>query len=147
VFSSTSQRRPATLVAWAADDDEELALLRIDPFPDMPCLPGIAPDIGVPELGSDVFLLGFPLGNQALQEGRQVIASTFRGIVSRSVGSYLQVDAAVHPGQSGGPAIDAEGRVIGLVTAMQAVDAVAGSSAIGFITPIAAVAKIWPPPQ
>lgn len=147
VFTGESTRRPARLVRWASSGNDDLALLRIDSFEGMPILEQLDLDVGDPPGGSDVYLIGFPLGKRALQAGDTMIASTFRGIVSRKVGHFLQVDAAVHPGQSGGPAIDAEGRVIGLVTAMQAVDAVAGSSAIGFITPIAAVSKVWPPPQ
>ncbi len=34
--------------------------------------------------------VGFPLGKRAMQEGDLVEASAFRGIVSRSVGPYLQ---------------------------------------------------------
>ncbi len=147
VFTGTPTRRPARLVRWAASGTDDLALVRIEPFEGMPVLESLDLDVGDPLPGSDVYLIGFPLGKEAMQAGDTMIASTFRGIVSRKVEHFLQVDAAVHPGQSGGPAIDAEGRVIGLVTAMQAVDAVAGSSAIGFITPIAQVRKIWPPPQ
>jgi len=147
VFTETSTRHPARLVRWASAGNDDLALLRIEPFDGMPMLESLDLDVGDPPGGSDVYLIGFPLGKRALQDGDLMTASTFRGIVSRKVGHFLQVDAAVHPGQSGGPAIDAEGRVIGLVTAMQAVDAVAGSSAIGFITPIVAAGKLWPPPE
>ncbi|MHC4079197.1 MAG: trypsin-like peptidase domain-containing protein, partial [Planctomycetota bacterium] len=119
VFTTTDKRLPARLVAWASDDDEDLALLKITPFAGMPCLPGIDTKVALPRAGTEVFVLGFPLGTEAMQEGQKVIASTFRGIVSRSVGSYLQVDAAVHPGASGGPLIDGRGRVLGVVVGMQ----------------------------
>ena len=145
VFSGQDARHPAELVDWAGDEQDDLALLKIEPFEDMPQLDGIDLDLEVPQRGSEVFLLGFPLGKHAMQQGDTVIASTFRGIVSRVLDSYLQVDAAVHPGASGGPLIDGQGRVVGVVVGMQAVDRNAGSSAIGYIIPIGNARKIWPP--
>ncbi len=147
VFSTTDKRIPATLEAWTNNDDEDLALLKIEPFKGMPCLPGVDVDLPPPPRGTEVFVLGFPLGTKALQEGRKVIASTFRGIVSRSVGSYLQVDAAVHPGNSGGPLIDRRGRVLGVVVGMQRANREGASSAMGFIIPIREAQTLWPPPK
>lgn len=146
-FSGESTRHAARLVSWAGDDEQDLALLKIEPFEGMPHLP--APDLTLepPPRGADVYLIGFPLGKKALQRGDVMLASTFRGIVSRDVGQYLQVDAAVHPGASGGPLIDSSGQVLGVVTAMQAVDRTAGSSAIGYVIPISRASEIWPPPD
>ena len=76
-----------------------------------------------------------------------MIASTFRGIISRSVESYLQVDAAVHPGASGGPLIDGAGHVLGVVVGMQSTPDSGGANQIGYIIPVADVAEIWPPPE
>jgi S1-C subfamily serine protease len=82
----------------------------------------------------------------AIQQGKTVFASTFRGIVSRYVRDRLQVDAAVHPGASGGPLIDSDGKVLGVVVAMQRTDDRGGtSSAMGYIIPVSEVAAIWPP--
>lgn len=146
VFSGNSVRHPARLVRWAGEGSEDLALLKIERFPDMPHLPGVDLSVEAPPQGLDVFLIGFPLGKRALQQGDMMIASTFRGIVSRQVDPYLQVDAAVHPGASGGPLIDGNGRILGVVTAMQALDRSAGSSSIGYIIPISRASSIWPPP-
>ncbi len=145
VFSGRDDRHPARLVQWRNDDREDLALLRIEPFEGMPAVSAFDVDLDPPPSGSEVFLMGFPLGKRVLHDGDRVIASTFKGIVSRSVDSYLQVDAAVHPGASGGPLIDGEGRVRGVVVGMQTVDERAGSSAIGYIIPVAEIRKVWPP--
>ncbi len=147
VFSGQAFRHNATLVAWNAEDTADLALLKIEPFDSMPHLDGLDLERPSPARGTEVFLLGFPLGKRAMQQGDTMIASTFRGIVSRQVGAYLQVDAAVHPGASGGPVIDSHGNVIGVVVGMQVVDRVAGSSAIGYTIPIADVRSVWPPPN
>jgi S1-C subfamily serine protease len=145
VFSGTQERHHAELVK-VADDDIDLALVRIDPFEGMPHLNDFNLESATPEPGGDLYLLGFPLGNFALQEGRTVIASTFRGILSRIVDGSLQVDAGVHPGNSGGPITDPLGRVIGIVTSVQATPEQTAVYTIGYGIPIADAASIWPPP-
>lgn len=146
VFSGDSRRHPATLVKVAADDREDLALLKIEPFEDMPFLEAPELDAPPPARGTEVFLIGFPLGKRVFHEGDTMLASTFKGVLSRVLDDYLQVDAAVHPGASGGPLIDGSGKVIGIVVGMQTVDENASSSAIGYIIPVAHLEKLWPPP-
>lgn len=59
-----------------------------------------------------VTILGFPLGLPfTVTEG---IISAARQIVDGQV--FIQTDAAVNPGNSGGPMVDAQGRVIGMTT-------------------------------
>ena len=144
VFTESDQRHAAELVNIAQEGDEDVALIRITPFEGMPVLTGFDPKAAVPEPGSEVYLFGFPLGTYAVQEGDRVIASTLKGILSRRVGPYIQVDAGVHPGLSGGPATDASGHVIGLVTSVQATPMGDIVAVIGYVLPIAGVEKIWP---
>lgn len=142
VFSDTSRRYPAEVARNASSAD--LALVKIEPFDYMPYLKDFSTETRPPEPGSDVYLFGFPLGNFALQEGERVIASTFRGILSRRVGENLQVDAGVHPGNSGGPITDRKGRVLGVVVSVQAMPDQSAVYTIGYGIPIAAAAEIWP---
>lgn len=144
VFSGTSRRHPAEVVRSASGSD--LALLKIEPFDYMPYLQDFTAETRPPEPGTDVYLFGFPLGNFALQEGERVIASTFRGILSRRVGESLQVDAGVHPGNSGGPITDRGGRVLGVVVSVQAMPDRSAVYTIGYGIPIGAAEEIWPPP-
>lgn len=120
-------------------------MIKIEPFDGMPHLARFDVDEASPSPGSEVYLFGFPLGMHALQEGERVIASTFKGILSRVVDPYLQVDAGVHPGNSGGPVTDAAGRVVGVVTAGQRLPEGDLVFTIGYAIPIERVAKIWPP--
>lgn len=145
VFHKTDQRHPARIVGLLTEGRQDLALLEIQPFDGMPFIPEVDVQAPHPEEGREVFVIGFPLGNQTLQEGKRVIASTFRGIVSRYVEPYLQVDAAVHPGASGGPMIDGTGKLLGIVVGRQKTDSYGGASlAMGFIIPIEDAAGLWP---
>ncbi len=145
VFSGTDRRCPVEIVSIAHENEEDLALLRIEPFEGMPFIADFDTEAQVPNPGEDVYLFGFPLGNFALQQGDTVIASTFRGIISRLVDGKIQVDAGVHPGNSGGPVTDANGRIIGVVTSVQALPDRSAVYTIGYALPITDAKKIWPP--
>jgi serine protease Do len=71
----------------------------------------LAPE--VPGLGAEVFALGAPLGIEfTLTEGR--ISAMARQVDLAVPLKLLQHDAAVNPGSSGGPLVDAEGRLLGM---------------------------------
>ncbi len=144
VFSGDSTRYRAKVHA-IAKGGVDLALIKIEPFEGMPTLEDFRTDIRPPVPGSDIFLFGFPLGHLAVQEGETVIASTFRGILSRNVGGQMQVDAGVHPGNSGGPITDAAGRVVGVVVSVQAGPDREAVYTIGYGIPIADAGVLWPP--
>ncbi len=88
----------------------DLAVLKINNFDT-----DITPVIFAPEedltIGEAVFAIGNPLGlERTVTEG--VLSQTHRnfgGIL------YLQIDAAVNPGNSGGPLFNARGQVIGVI--------------------------------
>jgi S1-C subfamily serine protease len=143
-FSGDSTKHDAVLVDWVRTSDQDLALLKIEPFEGLPTIGKIELTAPEPPRGTEVFCIGFPLGRSVMQQGETVIASTFRGIVSRKVQSYLQVDAAIHPGASGGPVIDGAGNIVGIVTAIHPVDREGKASAIGYIIPIADAGQLWP---
>jgi S1-C subfamily serine protease len=145
VFSDSDERHPLEVVRRAKGVD--LALARLEPFEGLPYIENFTADVPSPPSGSVVYLMGFPLGNFAIQEGRRVIASTFRGILSRVVDGNLQVDAGVHPGNSGGPITDPSGRVIGIVFSVQSTPEHTAVYTIGYGIPIDRAAQLWPRPQ
>ncbi|MEM7199087.1 MAG: trypsin-like peptidase domain-containing protein [Planctomycetota bacterium] len=147
VFSNSALRHPADKVLSVLEGTDDMALLKIEPFVGMPHLDGVDLELPVPDPGSEVYLSGFPLGRMAIQAGETVIASTFKGILSRVVGPYMQVDAAVHPGNSGGPVMDGQGRVLGVATRVQRTPEGPYTPTIGYILPVKALARVWPPPE
>lgn len=60
--------------------------------------------------GQELLVFGYPEGVAADQ------VSVTRGIVSAIRTGWIQTDAAMEPGYSGGPVVDRQGRVVGLAT-------------------------------
>lgn len=71
-------------------------------------------DTPVPATLDEVLLVGYPLS--LLQDG-VARPQGIRGFVRRLSEGLLELDAAVHPGLSGGLVVDREGALVGMVTA------------------------------
>ena len=86
------------------------------------------------KIGDDVLVIGNPLGDLTFTLTKGIVSGTDRTI---STGEYnidtFQTDAAINSGNSGGPAFDATGAVIGIASAKYAATGVEG---IGFCIPI-----------
>ena len=84
-----------------------------------------------PQVGDWVIAVGNPfgLGNTATAG----IVSAFARDIGESYVSYLQIDAPINRGNSGGPSFDVHGRVIGVNTAI--FSPTGGSVGIGFAIP------------
>jgi V8-like Glu-specific endopeptidase len=106
----------------ASDEESDLAVLQVTAV-DLPYLP--FGDSDAIEPGRPVKVLGFPFGRQtevAKSAGDVIPQVTVTGgslsaARSDDVGEtrFLQTDAAVQPGNSGGPMLDADGYVVGVV--------------------------------
>ncbi len=74
----------------------------------------------VPAIGSNVFAIGNPRGDSARSLSSGVISGLNRFVNGgdRQLAGLLQTDAAMNPGNSGGPLLDATGRVVGLNAAI-----------------------------
>ena len=64
------------------------------------------------QVGEKVIAIGNPLGLQfSVSQG--IVSATHREGANR-LNAYIQTDAALNPGNSGGPLINTEGKVIGI---------------------------------
>ncbi|MCX6348665.1 MAG: trypsin-like peptidase domain-containing protein [Candidatus Aureabacteria bacterium] len=89
-----------------------------------------------PELTSRVSAYGFPTGGRRISVTQGVVSRVDYVIYSHSGRDYhliLQIDAAVNPGNSGGPVLQ-EGRIAGL-----AFQAIAGAENIGYVIPLTVI--------
>ena len=69
---------------------------------------------GDPAIGEDVYVVGSPFDPKLRSTVTKGIVSGFRTIDGRS---YIQADAAITPGNSGGPLVDDRGNVVGITVA------------------------------
>ena len=71
---------------------------------------------GAPKVGLDVYAAGFPLGDPTFTLTKGIVskATTSCDTSWASVGSVLEHDAKIQPGNSGGPLVDTNGQVIAI---------------------------------
>ena len=90
-------------------------------------------------VGDVVFAVGYPLGlEQSLSLG--VISGLGRTSSTQGLQDFIQTDAAINSGNSGGPLLDSEGRLIGINTAILSKSG--GSNGIGFSVPIGLATQV-----
>jgi S1-C subfamily serine protease len=126
--------RAAARVA-GAQPEHDVAVLAVDQLPEV-VVPAVM--AGPPPVGDTVFAVGNPLGLQrSLTSG--VVSATDRSIGGPhgSLDGLIQFDAAVNPGNSGGPLLNRAGQVVGIVTALANPSGQDFFIGIGFAVPIA----------
>lgn len=104
------RRYPAEYVA--GDEASDLALLRVPV--DLPVL-APAPE---PALGAPVCAVGNAFGLDLSVTCGVVSATRRSGVGFNAVEDFIQTDASVNPGASGGALVDADGRLVGLLSAI-----------------------------
>ena len=109
------QWRTAEVVG--TDIHSDLAVLSVDDLPDG--VDGLSFADERPEIGAEVLALGNPLGLDAsISQG--IVSGVDRSLPSPtgfSIPAAIQTDAPVNPGNSGGPLVNLEGAVVGVVFA------------------------------
>ncbi|MGV3490830.1 MAG: S1C family serine protease [Devosia sp.] len=126
---------PAMMIG--ARPDQDLAIIRPTILPDDLLPATLASSAGL-NPGDEVVAVGFPFGigpsasagvvsglGRALADGGEVLLE-----------NLIQFDAAANPGNSGGPLVNADGEVVGIVTAILNPSGVRTFAGIGFAVPI-----------
>lgn len=125
-FAANTLRRSA---------DVDLALVQVDP-PSSEWMPMQVGPIALPEVGSDVYVIGHPVGlGWTITRG---IVSAVRKAGEVAKTEMIQTDAAISPGNSGGPLLDRYGQLIGVVVAKLTGP---GIESVGFAIPVSVAAE------
>jgi S1-C subfamily serine protease len=141
-FHAVALGRPLTVTAAdgstqrgrvvATDQAHDLALLELE-HAISGATPLVVETLPLP-VGSPVLVIGHPfalLDRMNRTFDGLLYWSATQGIISERSEEFVQTDAAVNPGNSGGPLLSCDGHVLGLVTAKL------GGEAIGFAVPAA----------
>jgi len=121
----SGQELPATLVG--TDPNTDIALLKVDAA-DLPYVEFGDSDGQGARVGDWVLAMGNPLG-QGFSISAGIISARNREL-SGTYDDYIQTDAAINQGNSGGPLFNMQGQVIGVNTAILSPNG--GSIGIGF---------------
>jgi 2-alkenal reductase len=131
----------ASIVGTAPNYDLAVVRLRSTRNLPAPIAVGRSADLKV---GQAAFAIGNPFGlDQSLTTG--VISALKRRLPTnggREIGNVIQTDAAVNPGNSGGPLLDSAGRLIGVTTAI--ISPSGSNAGIGFAIPVDTVNRVVP---
>lgn len=126
-----SNKKEFTAKVVGTDKPTDVAVLKID-AKDLPAV--TLADSDQLEVGDVVLAIGNPFGvGQTVTMG--IVSATGRsGLGFNGYENFIQTDAAINPGNSGGALIDANGRLVGINTAI--ISSSRGNEGIGLAVPI-----------
>jgi 2-alkenal reductase len=121
----------------------DLGVIRLHDLSHLPPLVAVGSSADL-KVGQFAYAIGNPFGlDQSLTTG--VISALSRRLPTssgREIPDAIQTDAAVNPGNSGGPLLDSSGRVIGVTTAI--ISPSGSNAGIGFAIPVDVVNRVVP---
>ncbi|MBU1119755.1 trypsin-like peptidase domain-containing protein [Patescibacteria group bacterium] len=133
----TSDGKSYDVTEIVRDDADDIAILRIEAT-DLTVLPFGDSDNLV--AGQEVIAIGTPLGQYSGSVTKGIVSgldrtvtasSSWFGATEKTYEGVIQTDAAVNPGNSGGPLLDSQGKVVGVNFATTS-----GAESISFALPI-----------
>lgn len=134
VVFENGDEKEATIVG--TDERTDLAVIKVDGLTDQPFVKFAEDDVRV---GDWVMAVGNPFGlGGTVTVG--IVSARGRDIGGSSYGDFLQIDAAVNTGNSGGPTFNLSGDVVGVNTAIFSPNG--GNVGIAFAIPAETVKRI-----
>jgi S1-C subfamily serine protease len=128
----------AAAVVAVTQPENDIALIQPDQLPD-PLVPAVLGNPGALREGDEAFVVGNPLGLYGSMSAG-VISGFNRAFQPEStdqvIHGLIQIDAAVNPGNSGGPLLNRYGEVVGIVTGIANPTKQHVFIGIGFAVPI-----------
>ena len=116
----------------ATNERPDLALLKIDAGHPLPTVPW--GDSDALRIGDTVIAIGNPLGlSSSISVG--VVSALNRDLNETMIDDFVQTDAAINHGNSGGPLFNMRGEVVGVNWALVSPNATSGSIGLGLAIP------------
>jgi len=141
VSFSGQDQLPATVVG--VDPSTDIAVLTIQAHPSA-LTPLELGNSDAVRVGDTVYAIGNPFGyTRTLTSG--IVSAVQRRITAPNtlpIDNAIQTDASINHGNSGGPLLDAAGRVIGVASQIYAENSQQGNIGIGFAVPVNTVRNI-----
>lgn len=125
--------RTVDAVVRGRDPGTDLALLRLESPPD-DLVPAVLGDSDALEVGDWVVAIGSPFGLQQSVTAGIVSAKGRANVGITDFEDFIQTDAALNPGNSGGPLLNLRGEVVGINTAIASRNG--AFQGVGFAIPI-----------
>ncbi len=119
------------------DPKTDIAIVKINAHEDLPV--AVLGDSDALQVGQWAIAIGNPFGLSRTVTVGVVSATGRTGMGIETYENFIQTDAAINPGKSGGPLMNINGEVIGINTAI-----VAAGQGIGFAIPINMAKQIIP---
>jgi serine protease Do len=132
-------RLSATVVGHGRNYD--LALLKVDPI--YPLEAAHFGDSDAMQVGDPVLAIGNPFGLGIAVSGG-IVSGLDRDLHFSRFDAFIQTDAAINHGNSGGPLFNTNGEVIGINTALYSNNTGGGSVGIGYAIPASAARLLLP---
>jgi S1-C subfamily serine protease len=144
LLATLADERTVLAEVVGTDPGSDLAVLKIDVSPEELTVADLG-DSSTLQVGQRAIAIGNPFGlERTVTTG--VVSSLGRTLDREDsdflIAELIQTDAAVNPGNSGGPLLDSQGRVIGVNTAIRSVTGV--NSGVGFAVPVDIVKRVVP---
>ncbi len=134
VVTNDGERHEAEVIG--TDERTDLAVLKIDVNDKLPFVSFSTEEV---EVGAWVMAVGNPFGlGGTVTTG--IVSANGRSIGGSSYNDFIQIDAAVNRGNSGGPSFNLDGKVIGVNSSIYSPNG--GSVGIGFAIPSTVAAGI-----
>jgi S1-C subfamily serine protease len=123
------------------DPDYDVALLKVAPDPGVKLHPLPLGNSSRLVVGEPVAAIGSPFGErQSLSVGVvSAVDRTIESLTRFQIPGAIQTDAAINRGNSGGPLLDARGRVVGINSQIRT--ASGGNEGVGFAVPVDTVKR------
>jgi S1-C subfamily serine protease len=138
VIFSNDKTAPAKIIGTDTSDD--LAIINVDASATTGITPLTFGDSNMVKHGQMAIAIGSPYGlMNSITVG--VISGINRSVDGTNLTGMLQTDAALNPGNSGGPLLNSDGEVIGINTAIEAESIATG---IGFAVPSNIATRVIP---